>query len=223
MRRRDQLAGGAFAQNFIGSPRFLTFFDMFGQTILSGLKRLHVCKIDLIPKKARSLIRTINSFRQLEELIIVGVYSFNTLTPEMDFELNLSILRNIHVELVDKVRKLTLNSPRLKQVSMHRCRRLSLVIVDGESVEQVLSDRWNNLPVESLRNLRNLKKLTVGPFGQIVDSMFLPSLEQLKEVELEDRRHLENLFEQKHRYGRTDLKIYLPVRLSSEWPGGSAD
>ena len=204
VRGRDRLAGGAFAQNFIGSPRFLAFFATFGSTILSGLKRLHVCEVDLKPKKARSLVQTINSFHQLEELIIIRVYSFTTLAPEMDFELNLPMLRRIHVKLVDKVNKLTLNSPRLKQVSMALCPRLNLVIVDGESVEQVLNDRWGNLPVKSLRNL---KKLTIGPFGQI-DSTFLSSLEQLREVELEDRHHLENLFEQKHRYGRTDLKIY---------------
>lgn len=44
---KSRWATGSFAQNFINSTRFTGFFDTFAPTILSNLKRLRLCDLNL--------------------------------------------------------------------------------------------------------------------------------------------------------------------------------
>ena len=62
---------GAFAQNFICSPRFTSFFATFHQTIFSNLKHLHLFGLILSEEKGTAFIQTPNSLDQLKELDII--------------------------------------------------------------------------------------------------------------------------------------------------------
>ena len=82
-------------------------------------------------------------------------------------------------------------------------------IVHVESIERlIIDDICNNY--NRVKKLKNLKYLFTG--GQIrFDPTFLFHLRQLKEIHLSDARpeKVLPLFEQKQRYGRACLKIYL--------------
>ncbi|KAI3477203.1 hypothetical protein L1887_61126 [Cichorium endivia] len=80
-----------------------------------------------------------------------------------------------------------------------------LNLVHGESVEKLVTDRLEEIEV---KNLKNLKLLYCGKYTKI-DSTLLSDLKQLKEIHLADERAVSQLFEQKQRYDRTDLKIFL--------------
>ena len=79
-------------------------------------------------------------------------------------------------------------------------------LVHVESVERVIIDHFGQMEV---KQLKNLKQLYVRYRWDLIDSTFLPSLEQLKEVHLNEREHATEMLEQRRRYGRTDLKVYL--------------
>ena len=64
---------GEFAENFISSTRFASFFDTFGQTILSSLKHLRLCDIDLCEGDQTTFVRILNPFRQLGQLGLIRV------------------------------------------------------------------------------------------------------------------------------------------------------
>ena len=117
------------------------------------------------------------------------------------------MLRSIHFEDVHGVSHLALDSPRLQRVELRD--RLTLELVHGESVERLLLYELEYLAV---KNLKNLKELHLGILSEI-DPTLLSSLDQLKELHLHDDgsdlSKIPQLFEQKRRYGRTDLKIYL--------------
>ena len=200
-------ASGVFAQNFIASSRFDLFFDTFRETILSNLKHLRICDLnlhlDLENKPAYD--RIFNSFGQLEELDI-GSLNFYSDSEVRKFEMNLPSLRSIKFECACGIFKLTLDAPRLQKVKFLNGDYLKLDLVHGESVERLLIDDLYRIPVN---NLKNLKYLNCNRFSERIDSAFLASLEQLKELHLGDHLELSKLFEQKQRYGRSDLKIYL--------------
>lgn len=70
---KNRWVRGAFAQNFISSPNFESFFQTFGQSLISSLKHLRLCKTDFRAEKVTILVQTLNSFKQLEELSLIGI------------------------------------------------------------------------------------------------------------------------------------------------------
>ena len=196
---------GAFAKNFISSNGFAPFFDTFSQTILSSLKHLRLCNLHLSEEDSTAFARILNSFAQLEHLDIIWA----RLKQQGVFKLNLPTLTSLHVEYVSGARKLSLEAPRLRDVELLDPYGwgLRVDLVHGESVERLLDDRLNYTEV---KKLKNLKVLYIGEdsIGEI-DSTFLSSLQQLKEIHLQSSQRVSKLFEEKQRLGRADLKIYL--------------
>ena len=194
---------GTFDQNFISSTRFSLFFNTFGQTILSSLKRLRLCDLYLDGNSGTAFTRILNSFGHLED---IGLFCFGILSSvKIDLELNLPMLRRIQLERVWGIGKLTLEAPRLRNIKCWYCSLLNLVIVHGESVECLLAS-W--LGYTAVKKLKNLKALYTEEYK--AESTLLSDLSKLKEIHLHGyREDVENLFDQKRRYGRTDLKIYL--------------
>ena len=193
---------GVFAQNFISSTRFTTFFDIFGQTILFSLKHLRLCHLDLKKRDPTAFARTLNSFGQLEQLDIIEV----EFDQQDVFNLNLPMLTRLQFEELHGIEKLTLESPRLQEVKIrqHYGPKLRVEIVYDESVERLLLDRWEYTEV---KKLKNLQYLYVCRF-QDIDSTLLSSLQKLKEIHIQTNWVVSKLFEQKQRSGRADLKIY---------------
>ena len=64
------------------------------------------------------------------------------------------------------------------------------------------------MTVKNLKNLKYLNKCYILDIRKEIDPTFLSNLEQLKEIHLYERRSVPQLFEQKRRDGRTDLKIF---------------
>ena len=198
---KSRWVNGTFTENFISSTRFASFFDTFGQTILSTLKHLRLCEINLTEGDSAAFARTLNSFRQLEQLDIIRA----NCGQQREFNLNLPMLTSLQLEKVNGIEKLTLEAPRLREVKILDCSHLRLKIVHSESVERLLVDRWEYTEVKKLKNLQYLYVKDLPA----IDSMFLSSLWQLKEIHLQNNRRVSKLFEQKSRSGRADLKIYL--------------
>ena len=194
---------GVFAQNSISTGRFEAFFNTFGPTILCNLKQLRLNELSLDAKNRNAFVQTLNSFGQLEKLELAGnpCHGFN---PRVDLELQLPMLKSIHLVNYDRIRKLTLDAPRLQKVKILTCFSLKLDLVHAESVETLIADRLEYIiwPVPSI------KYLYIGPYSKI-DSTLLADLEQLKEVHLSEREKTLQIFEQKQQYGRADLKVYL--------------
>ena len=205
--QKSRWVSGAFAQNFINSNRFAMFFDSFvqnsqGQTILSSLKHLRLCKLNLTEGDRTTFVRTLDSFRQLEELDIIEA----RLDQQDVVNLNLPMLTSLQLENVDGIEKLTLEAPRLREVNILECSYdLKVEIVHSESIERLLVD-W--LIYTEVKKLKNLQYLYVKHYPTI-DSTLLSSLQQLKEVHTNDPDDVSWLFEQKQRLGRADLKIYI--------------
>ena len=202
---KSRWVSGAFAENIISSTRFTSFFDTFGQTILSTLKHLRLCDPHLRVGDQEAFARILNSFGQLEQLDIFWI----EFDQQDMLNLNLPMLTSLQLEDVNGIEKLTLEAPRLQQVKIldDYGTNLRVEIVHGESVEKLLIERSEHTDV---KKLKNLKALYIGdrPFERI-DSTFLSSLQQLKEIHVENDQRVSELFEQKQRLGRADLKIYL--------------
>ena len=109
MKKNNRLSR-AFAKNFISSTRFASFFDTIGQTILSNLKHLRLCDLDLNEGDQTAFTPTLNSFGQLEKLDIIRA----TCGQQYVVNLNLPMLTSLHLEQVDEIEKLTLKAPRLQ-------------------------------------------------------------------------------------------------------------
>ena len=203
---RSRWLSGAFAQNFISSNQFVTFFDTFSQTILSNLRHLRLCDLDVRERDRATFIRTLNLFGQLEQLDMIHVLC----RPPRGAELNLPMLTGIHLENLYACRKFTLNTPRLRNVEFRSnyygngYGHLRVEIVHGESVERLITDSSEYLEVMTLKNL---KYLSAGYFLR-TDSTLLSSLKQLKEIRTDSKWAVSELFEQKQQYGRDDLKVY---------------
>ena len=201
--RKNRWVSGAFAKNFISSTRFATFFDTFSQTILSSLKHLRLCALNLREEDPTAFTRTLNSFGKLEQLSIIGgICNLRNL----QFNLNLPMLISLQFERVSGIKKLTLEAPSLRDVKILDCSSyLRVEIVHGESVERLIIDRWGYTEVKKLKNLQHL----YARYLLDIDLTFLSSLQKLKEIHTNEPDDVSELFEQKQRLGRTDLKIYL--------------
>ena len=203
---KSRLVSGAFARNFIGSTRFATFFNTFHRSTLSNLKHLRLCDIRLNEENQAAFARTLNSFGQLEQLDIIRVdlVVFSSLSPEI--ELNLPMLTSLQLERMSGFQGLTLNAPALKRVRLLEYSPLRLHLVHVESVEWLFTNNMHHLEV---KKLKKLKYFYFDYINEIVDSTFLADLQDLKEIHLQhSNRDVKELFEQKQRLGRADLKIF---------------
>ena len=200
----------ASLQNVISSTRFQEFFHTFSQSLLANLKhlRLHHLTVKNGTAFAQSCTQVLNSFSKLEQLDLFRLNDYES-DLEIDFELNLQMLNGLHLENFYGFQKLTLNSPRLTKIKLGWCSESqSLDIVYPDSVETLLIE---DVTYVAVNKLKNLKHLYCGHWF-IVDSTLLSGLEQLKEVHLNRQddvaKDVSQLFEQKQRYSRTELKIY---------------
>ena len=193
----------AFAQNFIATSRFNAFFDTFGQSMLSSLKRIGLSNLRLSAENETAFARTLNSFAHLEQLGLFYFGSPGDPDEGVRLELNLPELESIWLEEVAGIKTLVLNSPKLRNVKLV-CSSARLDIVDGQSVERLITDDHKAIPMTKLTNLKYL----YGVFHSEIESTPLSSLEQLKELHLSDHEKVTDYFEQAKRYRRTDLKIF---------------
>ena len=210
---KNRLISGAFAQNFIMSPRFELFFNAFGQSILFNLKHLRLCGLDLtVANRISVFVQTIESFGQLEELNLFYLNLHVESEPLIEFQLNLPMLKQVQLDYLYDIAKFALDAPKLTKVKLAEdfpfC--LKLELVHPESVE-ILMIRGIRFAIENLKDLKNLKHLYCGPEDELylIDLSFLSGLKQLKEIHLTDGRSFFEAFEQKQRLGCVDLKIYL--------------
>ena len=204
---KSRWVSNVFAQNFIGSLRFESFFNTFAQSILSHLKHLRLCDLRLNSENMPAFIQSLNSFGRLEELDLIRFsYPPADSNPKIKYQLNFPMLKSIHIEINDEPyveEKLTLDSPRLQKVKLF-WGPLSLNLVHGESVERLIIEDLSDVEVRELKNLKYLYTRHL----RATDESFLSGLDQLKEIHLDDRHDVSRVFEQKQQYGRTDLKIY---------------
>ena len=208
--KNGRLVSGAFTCSFIFSTKFNWFFDTFGLSVLSNLKRLSLCDVNLQKVGGNVFASTLNSFTQLEELSLFRFYRGDQVTK---LELNLPMLTSFQLERVYSIQELILDAPRLRKVRIMGCDRLNLAICHVESVEWLLVDRWGYTEVKKLKHLQNIYLGIYSRILSTIGSTFLSGLDQLKEFHTVNSVDISNLFEQKLRYGRTDLKIYLRGRL----------
>ena len=209
IRQKNRLVRGSFDRNFVSSNRFEWFFSRFGPTILSNLKHLRLCELDLMQIDAGTLAQTISSFDLLEQLVLFGTRGMLA-KPADELELKLPMLTSVQLERVFGIEKLTLDAPRLRKVEL-RDGFVALELVHVESVERVVTDALAHMPA---KNLKNLKYLYCG-FFCIIDPTLIFGLEKLKEIHIFDLDAVKKFFEQKRRYNRADLKIYFCGRLLS--------
>ena len=196
--------GDTFGQNCISSPRFEPFVNAFRRSILSNLKHLRL--YGLHTSNTKALGQALNSLDRLEELSIVrfGCSRFGLSCWRVDLELHLPMLNRIRLWIVQGIRQLTVDAPRLREVGLEFCSNLRLELVHPDSVERLLTQRLTHVAVKKLRNLKYLCDRSFSAF----DPTLLSDLPQLKEINLNDLDSARLLVEQKQRSGRFDLKIY---------------
>ena len=205
-----------FPKNFIFSTRAESFFNTFGQSVLFNLQHLRLNLFGINRDKLIVFCKVIHSFDRLEELVIddpdylaLQIRSFMNSNRLTDLILDLPMLKGIRLySLV--LHKLILDTPKLQRVHLMDC-YLELEIVHAESVETMIVD--TKFVTVALEQLKSLKYLHVAYLSEEchlrINPTLLSGLEQLKEIHLNDRESLSEFFEQKRRYGRTGLKIYL--------------
>ena len=201
---KRRLISGAFAQNFICSTRFASFFATFGSTILSNLKHLRLC--DFSVENLPAFVSTLQSFGQLEELDIIRFNYLPNSTAEEMIKLSLPMLTSIWLERVNGIWMLTLDSPRLQKAKVLQFFGVRLEFIHPESVEWLKTEKSTAKAVEKMKNLQVLYVIFFP-----MDPTVLSSLQKLREIHVDelDGGELEKLFEQKQRHRRTDLKVYL--------------
>ena len=206
---KTRLVSGAFAQNFISSARITSFFDTLGQSILWNLKHLRLCDLKLNPENDTAFAQILQSFGQLEELDIIRL----GLNGVKNLELNLPMLKSFRLKGLNDIKQLTLDAPKLKKVKLMDC-PFSLIVnfVHAKSVETLVTGDMSLVEVKKLKNLKYLFGVVCLPE---IDSKFLTDLNQLKEIYLTSKSDIRKIFEQKQRYGRTDLKIFFLGLLSA--------
>ena len=193
---------GAFAQNFIRSASFGSFFNAFDQSIHSNLKKIRLCDFYIDRVSQIAFAQTLNSFDQLKTLDIIRLRS-----NMKELRLDLPMLTDLTIEEVSGVMKLTLDAPRLWKLKLLISFPPELDIVHGELVETLLININLTRCSEIKTKLKNLKYLYLSHCVAI-DSTFVSGLEHLREFHLKDRSTVSQLLEQKQRYNRTDLEIF---------------
>lgn len=195
---------GVFAKNFIRSVEFELFFDTFGRTILSNLKHLRIC--GFYPTKT-AFAQAMKSFGRLEELDLLRfrLLDEDYENPDEELTLSLPMLRSIRLESYRVQLMLVLDAPKLQRIKIFKCFRMGLLmkLVHVESVESVITEGDDLVAVKKMKNLKHL----YTEFCRIHPAL-LTKLKQLKEINLDHFEHVDELFEQKRRLGRADLKIY---------------
>ena len=214
VRGKHRLISGEFAQNFISSSRFGSFYSTFGQSVLSNLKRLRLCDLQVQKKNRKAFIECLQSFGKLEELDIIRFRILsNPFFSSSDLELRFPVLTSINIERsLPSIGSLTLDAPRLRKVRVSGCLR-RILLVHPESVEKVIIDRFDQIDVQKLKNL---KQLYVESPSYFELAPTLSGLEQLSEIHLDKCSDVPYLLEQKRQYGLADLKIYLSGALQND-------
>lgn len=212
---KNRLVSGSFVNNSISSSsKFESFVNISRQPILSNLKRLRLCGLQ-INNKISAFAQTLESFGQLVEEL--GIFNFDdplASTPWLDsnprekMHLHLPMLRSIHLEDVHSIKRLILKAPRLERIQIRDCRHLALYVVHDESVEMLNIDHLDCVPLKKLKKLKNLRYLYIKHTSKELDSTLLSDLPQLKEIHLLNHKQALDLAEQKQRYGRIDLKVF---------------
>ena len=114
---KRRLVTGLFVRNFIRSNRFASFFTTFCPTILSNLRHLRLCQLNLDEENRAAFASALNSFTQLQELDIiqldVGCWTMSSFS-KLVVELNLPMLQGIRLEEVHGIERMVLNAPILK-------------------------------------------------------------------------------------------------------------
>ena len=201
--QKNRWLNGAFAGNFIGSSKFRSFLDTFSQSILSDLNHLRLCDLRLNVENRKALAQILNSFDRLQKLCMVRfTVSAGHHRQKIRLKLYLPMLTTLRIENVAGIKNLTLNAPRLQLIE-HWTTALRLELIHGESVEKVVTESLKRI---SIQNLKNLKYLYCK--NDPTDSTFLANMKQLKELHLDNYKHVSRLFEQKQLTGPPGLKIY---------------
>ena len=201
---KRRLINGKFAQNFIYSPNFELFFDTFATMIFSSLKQLRLCDLILEQQAGPAFVRILNSFGQLQELLLFRCAHSNHFMNTR-LQLKLPMLNRILLEHVTLVVELSLVAPNLRAIEIWDCAALlKLNLVHVESVEWLLVDHMQHIAVKGLKNLKYFHTRSLSK----IDSTFLPGLPQLKEVHLDYDRNNHLIFPLRNAAKRTDLAIY---------------
>ena len=201
---KSRLISGTFAQNFIRSIRFEPFVQASESVVanLTNLKHLRLCAVRLDAENREAFISALSSFGRLERLDIIDLTNDG---DPLAIDLKLPMLTGIHLRDVRGIEQLTLDAPRCKTMKVGRLHDdLFVDLVHCESVERLSFDDFDSIPFD---DLKNLKYLHMEWDLVEINETFLPDLEQLKEIHL--TKNVPELFEQKQRYGLSDLKIYL--------------
>ena len=204
---RSRWVSGEFAQNFIRSTRFASFFRTFGPSILCNLQHLGLLQIVVKNEDKVAFTETLNSFGQLKELDLFHMtWADRSDLAGSILQLNLPILHSfrIHMLMLGGLRKIVLDTPSLREVRLETGPDLQVELVHVESVEKVVAGNLANVSVKNMKNLKYLYSIETS-----IDSTFLAGLDQLKELHLYELKDVSTIFEQKQRYGRADLKVYL--------------
>lgn len=201
--KKQKWTDRVFAKNFIYSTKFETFFQAFGQSILSNLKCLRLFKLKL---NLSVFIEVLNSFDQsLEKLELIQISFLDGDFPRNDLKLNLPMLDSILFKVVYLVGQLVLEAPKLKRIKvLDGPGSFFLVLVHPESVERLLFQ--DMVCLAKINKLKNLKYLYIHELHQEIDLTFLADLDQMKEIHLCSPGNYINLFKQVQRYD--DLKIF---------------
>ena len=215
---KSRLVGRTFAASFVRSSSFEGFFGTYGQSILSGLKKLRFCELQLPISSIEVFASTLQSFRKLEHLSIIKTYlgcdrEKRFVNSDRDsrrsFDLNMPMLESLYFKEFFGLRTLTLDAPRLRSVTFRECvPHLKLELVHADSVEWLDKD-YVNVKTKNLKNLKYLfDRRFIFPTNPVTNEQFLSGLRQLKELHLTNRNKLWDLFEQRQKYGLADLKFY---------------
>lgn len=204
---RSRLVNGPFAQNVIRTRKFEPFFRAFRRTIFCNLKRLRFCDFLLKMERVPAFTRLLNSFDQLEEFGFLR-FTLDSSDLKIVLPLKLPMLKSVWLENLRGIWKLILVAPRLQTIKLFTCHNLRLVVVHAETPEVLITDDLERIKVRKLRNL-NCLKYHYGKVASAIDPTFLFGLKQMNEIHLDDSQHVSNIFDQKRRYGLSNLKVYL--------------
>lgn len=202
---KERWITGKFSErNFINSTQFSLFF-FHTLTIFSNLKRLRFRDVHL--SKEKDLVAfccILNSFGQLEHLDLIKVH-FDAQRNLPTLNLNLPMLTSFQLLNVIYFHELILKAPRLQTVRILNSKYLRVTIVDGQSVQRLIIDCWENIDIKTLKTLQILYASLLSTIGP----NFLFDLPKLKEIHTINSSNVLELFEQRRKLGRTDLLIYL--------------